>query len=121
MHPSVSSVKEKVKNISVSTGSSLSVPLALSTIRESDNIIRAKNGQVVIIGGLMQNTVVNEVSKVPFLGDLPLLGGLFRHTLEVKKKSELVILLKPIVVESDGQMEEYVQRTKSRFKNISLE
>ena len=121
VHPSVSSVKEKIKNISVSTGASLSVPLALSTIRESDNIIRAKNGQVVIIGGLMQNTVVNQVSKIPFLGDLPLLGGLFRHTQEIKKKSELVILLKPIVVESDGQMEEYVQRAKSRFKNISLD
>ena len=58
IHPTVSSVAEQTKNITISgssgTGAStLSVPLAVSTIRESDSIIRAKNGQVVVIGGLM--------------------------------------------------------------------
>ncbi|MDH5572315.1 MAG: pilus (MSHA type) biogenesis protein MshL, partial [Gammaproteobacteria bacterium] len=100
IHPSVSTVTEKVKNIGVSSSSTLSVPLAISTIRESDSIIRAKNGQVVVIGGLMQDTIGNEDASVPFLGDLPLIGGLFRHSKDVKKKSELVILLKPIIVDS---------------------
>ena len=118
IHPTVSTVTEKIKDISISSGTSLSVPLAISTIRESDSIIRAKSGQVVIIGGLMQNSVEERVSKVPLLGDIPLLGALFRHTQEVTKKSELVILLKPIVIESDQQMDEYVRNAKSRFKQI---
>jgi MSHA biogenesis protein MshL len=118
IHPSVSTVTEEIKNISISSSTSLSVPLAVSSIRESDSIIRARSGQVVIIGGLMQNSVEERVSKVPLLGDIPLLGALFRHTQEIKKKSELVILLKPIVVDSDKQMKEYVQRMKSRFKQI---
>jgi len=118
IHPSVSTVTEETKNISISSSTSLSVPLAVSSIRESDSIIRARSGQVVIIGGLMQNSVEERVSKVPLLGDIPLLGALFRHTQEIKKKSELVILLKPIVVDSDKQMKEYVQRMKSRFKQI---
>ncbi|MFK5914179.1 MAG: pilus (MSHA type) biogenesis protein MshL [Woeseiaceae bacterium] len=118
IHPTVSTVTEEIKNISVSSGTSLSVPLAVSSIRESDSIIHAKSGQVVIIGGLMQNTVEDHVSKVPLLGDIPLLGALFRHTQQITKKSELVILLKPTVVTSDKQMQDHVNRMKSRFKNI---
>lgn len=118
VHPTVSSVTEKTKNISVSSGTSLSVPLAISSIRESDSIIRAKSGQVVIIGGLMQSTVEDNVSKIPLLGDIPLLGALFRHTQQITKKSELVILLKPIVVTSDDQMNKHVRRMKSRLKNV---
>ena len=118
VHPSVSSVAEKTKNINVSSGSSLSVPLAISSIRESDSIIRAKSGQVVILGGLMQNTIEQRVSKIPLLGDIPLLGALFRHTQDISKKSELVILLKPIVIDSDQQMSKQVSRMKSRLKNV---
>ena len=118
VHPSVSSVTEKTKNINVSSGSSLSVPLAISSIRESDSIIRAKSGQVVILGGLMQNTIEQQVSQIPLLGDIPLLGALFRHTQEISKKSELVILLKPIVIDSDQQMSKHVSRMKSRLKNV---
>lgn len=121
VHPTVSTVTEKTKNISIATGTSLSVPLAISSIRESDSIIRAKSGQVVIIGGLMQNTVEQNVSKVPLLGDIPLLGALFRHTQDINKKSELVILLKPIVIDSDQQMDEQVQRMKSRFKQVRIQ
>ena len=118
IHPTVSTVTEKTKDISIGSNTSLSVPLAVSSIRESDSIIRAKSGQVVIIGGLMQNSVEERVSKVPLLGDIPLLGALFRHTQEISKKSELVILLKPIVMDSDEQMNEYVRNVKSRFKQI---
>lgn len=118
VHPTVSTVTEKTKNISVSSSTSLSVPLAISSIRESDSIIRAKSGQVVIIGGLMQNSVEDNVSKVPLLGDIPVLGALFRHTQEISKKSELVILLRPIVVTSDDQMNNQVRRMKSRLKNV---
>lgn len=118
VHPTVSTVTEKIKNINVSSGTALSVPLAISSIRESDSIIRAKSGQVVIIGGLMQNTVEQNVSKVPLLGDIPLLGALFRHTQDITKKSELVILLKPIVIDSDKTMGEQVNRMKSRFNQI---
>jgi len=121
VHPSVSSVTEKIKDISISSATALSVPLAISSIRESDSIIRAKSGQVVIIGGLMQNTVEQETSKVPLLGDLPLLGALFRHTKDISKKSELVILLKPVVIDSDQTMYEQVQRAKSRFKQVTTQ
>lgn len=122
IHPTVSSVTEKTKTVSTgSSGTALSIPLAVSSIRESDSIIRAKSGQVVIIGGLMQNTIENRTSQVPLLGDLPLVGGLFRHNQEIEKKSELVILLKPIVINSDKDMEHQVKSAKARFRKERIQ
>ncbi len=118
IHPSVSKVTEKVKDIGLSSTTSLSVPLAISTIRESDSIIRAKDGQVVVIGGLMQDAIKDEDASVPFLSDLPLIGSLFKHVRKVKKKSELVILLKPIVVKNNDQWADAINRSQQRVKNI---
>lgn len=118
IHPSVSKVVEKIKDIGLSSTTSLSVPLALSTIRESDSIIRAKNGQVVVIGGLMQDGMKNEDASVPFLSELPLIGGLFKHVRKVKVKSELVILLKPIVVENNDQWVDSIHSSEKRINSI---
>lgn len=67
-------------------------------IRESDSVVRAKDGDVVVIGGLMKTSTVEQTTKVPLLGDIPALGWLFRNTNQITQKTELVILLKPTVV-----------------------
>lgn len=97
VHPAVIEVDEQTKQIEYA-GNQIVLPLARSTIRESDSVIRAQDGDVVVIGGLMKSNTSNQVSKVPFLGDLPGLGYLFRNTSELTEKTELVILLKPTVV-----------------------
>ncbi|RRQ22004.1 type II secretion system protein GspD [Thiohalobacter thiocyanaticus] len=102
IHPTVSEVSERTKSISVSTETSLEIPLALSSIRESDTIIRARSGQIVVIGGLMKDQQTNDVAKTPGLGDVPMFGKLFQHQRERKTKSELVILLRPIVTSGSG-------------------
>ncbi|MCG3730091.1 pilus (MSHA type) biogenesis protein MshL [Vibrio cincinnatiensis] len=97
VHPSVIEVEQQTKEIQF--GAELyTLPLARSSIRESDSVIRAQDGDVVVIGGLMKTNTNNRVSKVPFLGDIPVLGHLFRNTTELTEKTELVILLKPTVV-----------------------
>ena len=118
IHPTVSTVVEKVKQITLNDSSSLSVPLALSSIRESDTIIRARDGQVVIIGGLMQNSTTNEDAGIPILGDLPLIGGLFKHQSKAYKKSELVILLRPIIVKDDTQWSKKLKQIQSRVGSL---
>ena len=112
VHPSVSEVTEKVKQIDVSTTDSLNIPLALSTIRESDSIVSARSGQVIVIGGLMQNVVNDERAGVPWLSDLPWVGGLFRHKKNSSKKSELVILLKPVVVDNDDDWNRQIRQSR---------
>ncbi|KRT70434.1 MAG: MSHA biogenesis protein MshL, MSHA biogenesis protein MshL [candidate division NC10 bacterium CSP1-5] len=71
------------------------------SIRETDTLVRVGDGQTVIIGGLMEDKQDDRASKVPVLGDIPLLGGLFRRTEKTGRKSELVILMSPTVLMGD--------------------
>ncbi|CAH7031405.1 Pilus (MSHA type) biogenesis protein MshL [Vibrio chagasii] len=99
VHPAVIEVEEEVKELNLgSTTGVVQLPLAKSSIRESDSVIRAQDGDVVVIGGLMKSNTSDVTSKVPFLGDIPALGHLFRNTNQLTQKTELVILLKPTVV-----------------------
>ncbi len=111
IHPSVINIKEQTKIIKIS-GSSLELPLAQSDIRESDTVIKARTGDVVVIGGLMKSENIEVESKVPFLGDIPLLGELFTNKAKSLKKTELVILLKPTVVGADTWKKE-LQKSKA--------
>jgi len=100
IHPTVSEVTDQQKVITVS-GETDTLPLAFSEIRESDSIVRAKSGQIIVIGGLMKTSMRTEVFGTPVLRHIPGIGRLFQSTREVETKSELVILLKPIVVDND--------------------
>ncbi|MBA3661730.1 MAG: pilus (MSHA type) biogenesis protein MshL [Gammaproteobacteria bacterium] len=102
IHPSVSRVTQQTKTIGLGsnangTANNLVLPLAFSTIRESDNIVRAKNGQVIVIGGLMQNNTIETIAGTPWISKVPFLGWFFRRTHQDSVKSELVILLKPMI------------------------
>lgn len=115
VHPSISEVVEKRKDIELGDDT-LSLPLAFSSIRETDSVIRAANGKVVIIGGLMQDSFREEISSVPLLGDLPVVGDvLFKQRLQRKTKSELVILLKPYVIKGD-EYEAEARSVEQRFR-----
>jgi MSHA biogenesis protein MshL len=100
VHPSVTITKEQNKTIQIGSAE-LILPLAQSSVRESDTIIRAQSGEVVVIGGLIETYKVDIESKTPFLGDIPYLGELFKNKSQTTQKRELVIMLKPIVVGQD--------------------
>jgi len=112
IHPTVSEVREQLKTISGEQ-----VPLAASQIRESDSIVRAGNGQIVVIGGLMQNSSDDDNARVPGLGRIPGLGYLFKQKSQTGIKSELVILLKPIVVESQ-EHGDFIKASMDRMKDL---
>lgn len=97
VHPSVIETQEQQKVVTLDA-EQIVLPLAQSTIRESDTIIRAASGEIVVIGGLMQTSTTDTVSKTPLLGDIPLVGELFTSKRRRETKKELVILLKPTVV-----------------------
>ena len=114
VHPSVSLVTEVPKTINIGTGSPLSLPLASSSISETDSIVRARDGQIVAIGGLMRQTTLNDQSGLPGLPKT-----LFGQTSKSTNKSELVILLKPTVVDSDHVWSDDITRSRDRINNIS--
>jgi MSHA biogenesis protein MshL len=106
VHPSISTVREKQKNINLGSLGAYSLPLAASTINETDSIVRLKDGQIVAIGGLMLQESRDERTGVPVLGSLPFVGGLFRQSSVVTRKREVVILIKPSVIREDGSWPE---------------
>jgi len=112
VHPTVSEVQEQIKLISGEA-----VPLAASTIRESDSIIRARNGDIVVIGGLMKNTSQDNNAGIPGLNRIAGLGAAFRQRDRTSTKSELVILLRPIVVDEQSQKAFYSE-SADRVSNL---
>lgn len=118
IHPSISEVDDQTKVITLG-GESFELPLALSTVRESDSIVKAQNGQVVVIGGLMKNITSDEVSGVPGVSDVPFVGEAFKQKRKINRRSELVILLRPIVVDKNRVWSNYIQQSADRVKQLS--
>ncbi len=75
--------------------------MAFSEIRESDSIVKAKIGQIIVIGGLMKNSMRSQVFGTPGFRHIPGIGKLFQSKREIETKTELVILLRPIVANGD--------------------
>lgn len=109
VHPSVTETAEQQKVVTLNEEQYI-LPLAQSNIRESDTVIKAKSGEIVVIGGLMQSYTSEGESRVPYLGAIPFLGELFKSTTKTEKKKELVILLKPTVV-GTGTWREQLNRS----------
>ena len=102
IHPTVSDVSQKVLTVTVQ-GVTNSLPLAFSQVRESDSVVKAKSGQLIVIGGLMLSNHQVQNYRVPLLGDIPVVGKLFQSQQKTDDHTELVILLRPIIVDSDDQ------------------
>jgi MSHA biogenesis protein MshL len=99
VHPSVSQVSTVNKAVSLGSAGNLNLPLAASATSELDSIVRGSNGQVVAIGGLMRQSSTADNSQVPGAGSVPVLGNLFGAKKRVNQKRELVVLIKPTIVE----------------------
>lgn len=117
IHPVISTVTEEQKNIIVGD-ETFSLPLALRDIRESDSIVKAQSGQVIVLGGLMQERISNVKGRRPGLSSVPVAGELFKTSTDDRVKSELVILLKPIVVDQDSWVDDF-SKSHQRFDRLS--
>ena len=117
IHPTVSDVTDQEKDLTIS-GQTDRLPLAVSEVRESDTVVRARSGQIVVIGGLMRDRSREQDYGTPLLGKLPGIGGLFRSKRNVSRKSELVILLKPVVVNDDRAWSAAAQESLDRVQQM---
>lgn len=118
VHPSVSTVSTVNKTVDLGTSNGIAnifnLPLASSSVSETDSIVRARDGQIVAIGGLMRQATVGEESGLPMLPK-----SIFGQTSKRTEKRELIILLKPTVVESDKDWSEDIARSRDRINNMS--
>jgi len=91
-------------------------------VREMESILRVNSNQVAVLGGLMQDTFVNNDRQTPFAGDIPILGNLFKSRRQELRKTELVIFLRPIVIRNasiDGELSDYRRFLETSTSNSS--
>jgi MSHA biogenesis protein MshL len=117
VHPSVSLVVTDEKVIDLGSQQGVyKLPLAKSSVSETDSIVRLKDGEIAAIGGLMKRESRDTDSGVPGLGDIPLLGALFKNTSKVRQKQELVILLKPTLIRQQSDWMQGVRDASERLR-----
>ncbi|HJV85659.1 MAG TPA: pilus (MSHA type) biogenesis protein MshL [Noviherbaspirillum sp.] len=118
IHPSVSNVTTVDKPLNLGTAGSFSLPLASSTVSETDSVVRGQDGQIVAIGGLMRQASTSDRSQIPGAGDLPVLGGLFSNNNRLTQKRELVILLKPTIVQGSSTWAQDMAESQRRIQAL---
>jgi len=118
VHPSVSTVStvNKTVNLGTSGGTSniYNLPLASSSVSETDSIVRAKGGQIVVIGGLMRQASFDDRSGLPGLPK-----AVFGQVNQRTEKRELVIMIKPTVVNGDKDWSDDITRSRDRISNMT--
>jgi MSHA biogenesis protein MshL len=115
LHPSISVVTEKQKNINLGSLGNFQLPLAASTVNESDSVVRVQDGNIVAIGGLMRQQQNASASGLPGTTDSPL-GVLFGQRNKGSSKSELVILLKPTIIRGSASWKQDLAETEQRLQ-----
>ena len=87
--------------------------LPVFATRSAQTVVVTPNGKTVIIGGLMQDNKVETERKVPFLGDIPILGSLFKRTVKKDTKTELLIFLTPFIVQNPNDLVSLTEQERS--------
>jgi MSHA biogenesis protein MshL len=118
VHPSVSQVSTINKSVNLGSAGSLSLPLAASATSELDSIVRGQDGQVVAIGGLMRQSSTADDSQLPGTGSVPVLSTLFGAKKRVNQKRELVVLIKPTIVEGVNNWNDDLLDTNRRMDQL---
>lgn len=116
VHPSISEVTESQRVVNLGgTVPSITLPLARSTVSETDTIVRVSDGNIVAIGGLMSVDVRDNRGGLPGAGES---APFLRNTHRQARKKELVILLRPTIIRSDREWEEELRGTQERLRGM---
>ena len=106
LQPQITSIDNSTPGQVIEGGSIISSAVYAPNInkRSANTVVVTPDGQPVVIGGLIANDKSSNDSKIPLLGDIPLLGQLFRFSAKSNQKSELLIFLTPHIVQMPSQL-----------------
>jgi MSHA biogenesis protein MshL len=120
VRPSVSHVVTDEKVIDLGSQQGVyRLPLAKSSISETDSVVRLRDGEIAAIGGLMKRESRDTGSGVRGLGDIPLIGAMFKNTNKQRQKQELVILLKPTLIKQQSDWMQDVRDASARLQEFT--
>ncbi|MEX2335515.1 MAG: hypothetical protein WD600_14735, partial [Pseudohongiella sp.] len=115
VHPTITTVSEQTKSIA-----NQQVPLARTSTRELDSVIRAQDGRIIILGGLAYERAIDDAAGLPVASDIPMIGGVFDQRRRSTVKSEFIILLRPVI--ANTQSEQRLLRDRSdRLRSLNQE
>jgi MSHA biogenesis protein MshL len=101
LRPSITKIVGQVEDPAVAFvagGTALANNIPIVAVREMDSVVQMRSGETIVLGGLMQDSNQSTQVAVPVLGEIPIVGGLFRSQGDMNKKTELVILIKASVI-----------------------
>ncbi|MDP1652913.1 MAG: pilus (MSHA type) biogenesis protein MshL [Rhodocyclaceae bacterium] len=119
VHPAISTVSEKEKVVDLGTMGQYKLPLATSSVNETDSIVRVQDGNIVAIGGLMTHSQSSNRTGLPGTVNSPA-GALFGQRGNALEKRELVILLKPTIIHDDRAWVKDLQQSSERLRAFDL-
>ncbi|MBI2306801.1 MAG: pilus (MSHA type) biogenesis protein MshL [Rhodocyclales bacterium] len=118
VHPSVTVVQEKTKTINLGELGNFSLPLASSSINETDAIVRVQDGYIVAIGGLMSQEQTRDNNGLPGLSSASGIGTLFGQRGSSLRKRELVVLIKPTIIQNEQSWKQDLLDTAGRIEQL---
>jgi MSHA biogenesis protein MshL len=118
VHPTISVVVDKQKTIDLGTLGAFILPLASSTVNETDSVVRVQDGNIVAIGGLMKQEQSSDRNGLPGASSVSGIGALFGQRSSLLRKRELVILIKPTVIRNESSWKDDLADTQNRLEQL---
>lgn len=107
-------IEQEVSSVDSSSNSTLGPTFNMRTIQ---NAVLVKTGETVVLGGLLDDSSKEQVSKVPLLGDIPLFGQLFRYTSTEKAKRNLMVFIRPTIIRDDDVYRSLSKEKYTRYRD----
>jgi len=118
IQPSVTEeLTRRTQAVGFSGGTQISTEAPVVSVRQTQTVARVRDGQTIVIAGLIRERKRNQDTGIPGLMEIPLLGYLFRNTAEIKEKSELVILITPRI-QGERQILDFTRQDLDRARDL---
>jgi MSHA biogenesis protein MshL len=118
VHPSVTTVTERAKQIDLGSAGNYLLPLASSSMNESDTLVRIQDGNIVAIGGLMQIESNRKSAGLPGTSDIGFFSNLLGNKASTGRKKEVVVLIKPSIIRTAQDWERQTLRTRDALSDM---
>jgi len=118
VHPSLTSVTEKTKQIDLGSVGNYRLPVASSSVNETDTLVRIQDGTIVAIGGLMQMESSRTASGLPGTTNMGIFSALFGNKAVMGRKKEVIVLIKPTIIRTTADWDASNQRARAAIDDM---
>ncbi len=117
-----SSIRMEIEQeISSLAASDISTADVVTNKRTINTTVMVEDGQVLVLGGLIEDTYTDTIQKVPLLGDIPIIGRAFRNTKTIKKKQNLMVFIHPVIMRDVLSGDSYTRQKYNKLKGAQTE